>query len=196
MNGSGRSGRDGSRGSDGRFSGARLHVEAVPRLPTFPARWTLEDPRGRPYFVFWTDRGGELSHHVRMATLGEDAVLVSRPDDKRCRIRLLRMPLPRRGGTALLYRCPRCGMPRRYLYGLALIAGRCVEDGVWRCHHCAGLLFRSQGCYRSRLERAMFTVCYGDLRVREPLPRHPWDPRAVSYPGMVVEEFGGALVER
>lgn len=42
------------RQGDGRFAGARLDVESVPRLPTFPVRWTLEDPRGRPSFVFWT----------------------------------------------------------------------------------------------------------------------------------------------
>ena len=29
-------------------------------------------------------------------------------------------------------------LPRRYLYGVALTAGRQVEDGVWRCHRCAG----------------------------------------------------------
>jgi len=41
--------------SDGRFAGSnRVNVEDVPRLPTFPAAWTLSDPRGRPYFVFWT----------------------------------------------------------------------------------------------------------------------------------------------
>lgn len=38
--------------SDGRFAGSnRVNVEDVPRLPTFPAAWTLSDPRGRPYFV-------------------------------------------------------------------------------------------------------------------------------------------------
>jgi hypothetical protein len=157
MNGSG------GRGSDGRFSGPRLHVEAVPRLPIFPARWTLEDPRGRPYFVFWTTPEGELEYHGRMVRLADWAVRLSTPDGKSCRIGVVRRPLPRYGGSFLLYRCPRCGEPRRYLYGLALIGYRRVEDGVWRCHHCAGLLFRSQGCYRSRFTRAVFTACYGDL---------------------------------
>jgi hypothetical protein len=42
-------------GHDGRFEGAyRVNVEDVPRRPAFPAAWTLSDPRGRPYFVFWT----------------------------------------------------------------------------------------------------------------------------------------------
>jgi hypothetical protein len=36
--------------------------------------------------------------------------------------------MPRRGGMALLYRCPRCRAPRRYLYGLALIGGRIVAQ--------------------------------------------------------------------
>jgi hypothetical protein len=30
------------RDADGRFSGLRVNVEQVPRLPTFPARWVLE----------------------------------------------------------------------------------------------------------------------------------------------------------
>src|SRR5713101_3523485 len=46
------------RGPDGRFDGVRWNVEAVPRLPTFPARWVLEDPRQRPYFVFWAQKNG------------------------------------------------------------------------------------------------------------------------------------------
>ena len=29
----------------------------------------------------------------------------------------------------------------------------------------------------------MFTACYRDARVREPRPRRPWDPRAVSALG-------------
>ena len=93
----------------------------MPRLPTFPARWTLEDPRGWPYFVFWTAPGDELAYHVRMAAAGGAAIVVSTPDGKRRRIEMLRRPLPRHGGTALLYHCPRCGKPRRYLYGVALI---------------------------------------------------------------------------
>src|SRR5438874_4623433 len=73
----------GSRGSDGRFTGVRLHVEAVPRLPTFPARRTLDDPRGRPYFVFWTTRHGKLDYHLRMAKLGDGrAVVVATPEGR------------------------------------------------------------------------------------------------------------------
>jgi uncharacterized C2H2 Zn-finger protein len=156
---------------------------------------TLEDPRGCPYFVFWTTPEGELEYHLRMMRLADGAVRLSTPDGRSCRIGMVRRPLPRYGGSFLLYRCPRCGKPRRYLYGLALVGERTVDDGVWRCQRCAGLLFRSQGCYRRQFTRALFAALYGDLRVREPLPRRPWDPRAVSDPRMVIDEFPGVLTE-
>ena len=35
------------RSRDGRFMGPRANVEGVPRLPSFPASWALEDPRQR-----------------------------------------------------------------------------------------------------------------------------------------------------
>jgi len=44
----GKSGSEAARDDCGRFSGARFDVEQIPRLPTFPARWALDDPRGRP----------------------------------------------------------------------------------------------------------------------------------------------------
>ena len=113
----------------GRFDGTRLHVESVPRLPTFPARWVMEDPRGRPYFVFWINAEGGLSYRVRMVQAADrGAVTLSTPEQTRCRIEVVRRPMPRRGGMALLYRCPRCRAPRRYLYGLALIGGRIVAQ--------------------------------------------------------------------
>jgi hypothetical protein len=125
------------------------------------------------------------------------ALKLSTPEDTGCRIELLWRQMPRRGGTAILYRCPCCKAPRRYLYGLALNDDRIVEDGLWRCFPCAGLLFVSQGRYRRHLERAVFAGVYGpDARVREPLPRHPWDPQAVSDPRLVVDRFHGALVEK
>jgi hypothetical protein len=78
---------------------------------------------------------------------------------------------------------------------LQLLSGRVIDDGIWRCHRCAELLFVSQGRYRSRFEIAVFDVLYGDARVREPLPRRPWDPRAVSHPRVVTNEFPGVLME-
>jgi hypothetical protein len=171
-------------------------VESVPRLPTFPARWTLEDPRRQPYFVFWTTPAGKLSYHLRMVHLDATTVRVSTPEGTSCRIEGLLRPLPRHGGHALFYRCPTCDTPRRYLYGVALIHASPIEDGVWRCHRCAQLLFQSQGRYRRSLERAVFAAVYGNARVREPFARRPWDPRAVSYPGMVMSEFPRDLVEQ
>lgn len=48
------------RASDGSFSGIRVNVESVLRLPTFPARWVLVDPRQRASFMFWAGDDGEL----------------------------------------------------------------------------------------------------------------------------------------
>ena len=55
--------REATREEDGRFSGARFNVEEIPRLPTFPARWALEDPRRVPYLVFWTTEGAHSAIH-------------------------------------------------------------------------------------------------------------------------------------
>jgi hypothetical protein len=151
----------------------------------------MEDPQRRPYFVFWTTRLGEFSYRVRITQVADGAaVKLSTPERTSCRIDLVRRPMPRWGGMAVLYRCPCCNWPRRHLYGLALIGGRSVEDGLWRCRQCAGLLFVSQGRYQRQFRRAVFAAFYGpDARIREPLPRHPWDPQAVSDPRMLVDEF-------
>ena len=50
----------------------RVNVDRVPRLPTFPARWVLEDPRSRSYFVFWSDPGGKLVRALLMAPSDEE----------------------------------------------------------------------------------------------------------------------------
>ena len=50
-----------------------------PRLPTFPAAWTLSDPRGRPYFVFWTSPFDDtLTRILRMESIREGAALPPR----------------------------------------------------------------------------------------------------------------------
>jgi hypothetical protein len=43
------------------------------------------------------------------------------------------------------------------------------------------------------VERALFAAVYAGGPAREPLPRHPWDPRAVSDPKMVADEFPNLL---
>ena len=58
---------NGAHGADGRFSGAhRVTVESVPRLPTFPAAWTLADPRRCAYLVFWMGHDGSMYLSLRM----------------------------------------------------------------------------------------------------------------------------------
>jgi hypothetical protein len=180
-------------------------VSTDPANPASEVSTDSEPPSASPAPTpLWRPRPPRL----RWASLSQPGVLsqpanacrVHLPEDTRTdfaldAIAVVTSVLPH-GGRALFSGCPRCGKPRRYLYGLALVGDRLVEDGVWRCHHYAGLLFRSQGCYRSRLTRAVFTACYGDLRVREPYPRHPWDPRAVWHPRMIVGEFPGVLMER
>ncbi len=59
------------RDADGRFSGPRVNVEQVPRLPTFPARWVLEDPRKRPYLVFWESDDGDVPEVYNPERRGE-----------------------------------------------------------------------------------------------------------------------------
>jgi putative ABC transport system substrate-binding protein len=67
----------------GRFSGPRANAECVPRLPTFAARWVLEDPRRRPYLVFWTSDDGESRWGLKMAPTDDpDAVSVTLEDGK------------------------------------------------------------------------------------------------------------------
>jgi hypothetical protein len=159
-------------------------VESVPRLPTFPARWALTDPRRRPYFVFWTSDDGDLEYCLKMAQ-SEDgaAVLIALEDGETCRIEILRCLLPRRGGSAVFYRCPGCRRPRRYLYRLSLVGNTLTGRLGLRCQPCAGLRFASQGSYISPWIRIPGV----------PLPRQPWDPRAVSDPRIVLNEFPGLL---
>src|SRR5262245_13699252 len=54
----------------------------IPRLPTFPARWVLEDPRRRPYLVFWVSDSGHLRYPLHMEQIGRAAAVrvTNRPD--------------------------------------------------------------------------------------------------------------------
>ncbi len=139
---------DRDRDADGRFSGQRVDVEQVPRLPTFPARWVLDDPRKRPYLVFWVSDDGDRCHAIQMAPTGQpDSVMVTFDDGATQRLTILRRSLPRGTGTTL-FRC-RCQRSCRYLYLLTLSGANLVSDLGLRCQVCARLRFGSQGCYRS-----------------------------------------------
>jgi hypothetical protein len=115
-------------------------------------------------------------------------------DDKgrSSRVALVRRRLPTAGGVAILYRCPVCRRACRYLYIHVVVFGRLVEHLGWQCQACAGLHWRSQGRYRTaflRREYARASAILGLAKPSEPLPRHPWDPRAVSDPRLVADEF-------
>jgi hypothetical protein len=129
------------RDADGRFSGPRVDVEQVPRLPTFPARWVLEDPRKRPYLVFWVSDDGDRCHAIQMAPTGQpDSLMVTFDDGATQRLTILRRPLPRGTGTALFYRCNWWQRACRYLYLLTLsrtttdpkAMERLIEDEIER----------------------------------------------------------------
>jgi len=192
----GESGAETARDDCGRFSGVRFKVEQVPRLPPFPARWALEDPRGRPYFVFWTTEGGSLCYPLRMQRIDSGkAVKVTKPSGASQPIGIMRRPSPNRTGTMILYVCPVCEKPRRYLYRLTVSGGRLADYFGLQCQACAGLRWASQGRYRNKLERTMFGGLSGIYGQRVPEPRSPWDPRAVSDPQIVVDEFPDDLRE-
>ena len=122
-----------------------------------------------------------------MADSGQ-AVQLTNDRGRTFRIALVRGAMPRRDGTAILYQCPRCGNAPRNLYTHAVAFGRPVESAGWQCQSCARLRWNSQGRYVAAGERAIFTASaeeYGLARYREPFPRHPWDPRAVSDPELI-----------
>lgn len=166
------------RGPDGRFDGVRWNVEAVPRLPTFPARWVLEDPRQRPYLVYWAPENGP-AFAVKMAPEeGGGAVAITFENGETQRISVRRRRLPSGTGWALFYICPSCRKPRRHLYRLALWGAKLVAYRGLRCQVCAKLRFASQGWYRPA-----GTAAWG------PRARSPWDPQAVSDPRIIAEDL-------
>jgi hypothetical protein len=144
-------------------------------------RYVLGDPRRRPYFAFGTSEyDGELEYGLRMAPSADGAaVVVTVEDGTSCRIEMLRHPLPRRGGSAVFYLCP--GLPAAA--SLPLPAQPSGE--------------RTDGSLRF----AVSSLCETSVRLSGPLhhpwgrvpgvplPREPWDPRAVSDPRMVLGEF-------
>jgi hypothetical protein len=99
--------------------GRAVHVdrwwghEAVQRGPgetPIPYRyssgvWALDDPRQRPYLVFWTSPDGSRAFALRVAPADEGtAVTLQDPNGRTCRISVIRPRLPTGTGTSLLYR--------------------------------------------------------------------------------------------
>jgi len=139
--------------------------------------------------VFWTwaDR---LQYGLKMAPTNDpDTVLVTLVSGETHRVGIARRPLPRGTGVALFYLCPWCRKPRRHLYLLSGVGAELVDYLGLRCHVCAGLRFESQGRYVKTLTRSLFAPFFKGYRAVYPLPRSPWDPRAVSDPRLVAEEL-------
>ena len=101
------------------------------------------------------------------------AVQLTIPDVGVFQIRIIRCPLPRRGGQAVLYRCPGCSRPRRYLYLRSLVIGQLVDYQGPLCQACAGLRWASQGRYIGVLHRAVRAGLGLQAAGRLPFPRHP-----------------------
>jgi hypothetical protein len=140
---------------------------------------------------FWTSDDGELEYALKMAPTEDGAaVLVTLEDGETDRIEILRRSLPRRGGATIFYRCPWCRKPCRYLYRLTLSGNKLSKRHGLRCQRCAGLRYASQGHYLGPGGAVRFEGR------RAPLPREPWDPRAVSDPRMVLREFPRLLKDQ
>jgi hypothetical protein len=139
--------------------------------------------------IFWVaEDDGALRYALKMAPTGQpDSVMVTFDDGGLQRLTVLRRALPRGTGTALFYRCSWCHKPRRYLYLLTLSGTKLVSDLGLRCQACARLRFGPRGG-TGRSERAMVSAFYRGRRSSEPLPRPPWDPRAVCDPWLVEAE--------
>jgi hypothetical protein len=119
-----------------------------------------------------------------------DTLLVTFPNGGTARLMVRWRPMPRGTGQDLLYVCPWCRKPRRYLYRLSLVGENLVDYQGLRCQTCAGLRWASQGWYQPRFVSAFFEGLTGGVPVRNWLPRWPWDPRAVSDARLLGPEFG------
>ena len=124
------------------------------------------------------------------------AVQLTIPDVGVFEIPIVRRPLPRRGGFSMLYRCPGCGQPKRHLCLRSLVIGRLVDYQGPLCTACAGLRWASQGRYIGVLHRAVRAGLGLQGSDRFPFPRHPRDPRAISDPRLILDEFPDLVGDR
>lgn len=169
------------RDAGGRFYGARLNLEFIPRLPALAMRTALDDPLRRSYLFAWKLDGrpingvGEIAKAVvvrrhnlfREWPRGPSAELWSGPENQQSvgwsEIGTLFRRLPHGAGAELLLLCAYCEKPKRYLYCWAK-DGHCRyrSAGGWICRRCAGLSFASEG------QQDPLGSCY-------PRPE-PWSP--------------------
>lgn len=179
----------------GRFSGPRLNVEEIPRLPTFPARWLLDDPRGRPYLVAWpsSTAPGSPAFALRLeresGSLHDVRLVFADGTTQTLEVSWRSAPA---GGEVIVFVCPECRRGTRYLYfHTAAAFGPAPEPpalGQARCRRCLGLRWSTQGKRRDPLARAAARIVAEETgRARAPYPRRPWDPVAVSSPALLTQ---------
>src|SRR5262249_29779106 len=124
---------------------------------------------------------------LRVVTASENSIEVKGHDGRHQRMGLQRVGLPH-GGTALLFVCSGCSKACRHLYGWSKYPDRVLRS-LWQCRTCAGLSYRSEGCYVPM----MFRV-FGRGIVRA----EPWDPLVFSNPAQATEFFrvGTSTIKR
>jgi hypothetical protein len=140
--------------------------------------------------VFWTSEDGDVRYGLKMAQTDDpDIALVTPESGETHHISVVRRPLPRGTGTALLYHCPCCRKPRRHLYLLSRVGAKLVDYPVYAATSAPGsdssrkvgtsgtsYAARGGACSRGTVWWCRFLGS-------------PWDPRAVSDPLLVAEEL-------
>jgi hypothetical protein len=154
----------GARDSDGRFVGARVNLENVPRLPAAVVASALAE--GHEFRLTWAPVVPDGASEAAILRPEDEHVVVQRlgPGGWPLHVEVETRPLPRRGGRAVLLRCPNCTHLVRHLYAWSHIGSGRVIRSSWPCRRCAGLRYGSEGW------RNPWSSWAG------PRNRFPWDP--------------------
>lgn len=126
----------------------RINCESVPRLPAIIIRYFFESEEMESCSLVWRwMHEHEIQEGVTLRRMtGLSQVELRRANGKSQVLALSWHSLPRNGGMGIMVVCPRCGHPRRFLYGWQN-DGSYVRRSLWQCRGCAGLRYRSEGTY-------------------------------------------------